>query len=99
MSQGSVIVIIEVQEVIDEAAHLAYREQARVQLLERGAELIGRGGTLFEGQPAAGSAVLVQRWPSEEAFRAWQASPEYAPLRAIREKAARIRILIVNAVG
>lgn len=31
---------------------------------------------------------LIQRWPNRESFNAWQASPEYAPLKEIRDNRA-----------
>ena len=99
MSTEAILVIVEVQNIFDEATFEAYRAQARTQLLERGGELLGRGGALFEGAPPVAQAVLVQRWPSEEAFRTWQASDAYAPLLKLRNKAAQLRITIVPAVA
>jgi hypothetical protein len=50
---------------------------------------------LFEGEPVG--RLLIQRWPSETAFREWQASEEYRPLRERRMRAADLRIAIVAA--
>lgn len=99
MTTDEILVIVEVQEIFDEAIFEAYRAQAREQLLARGGTLLGRGGVLFEGTPAAALSVLVQRWPSEHAFRTWQASTDYAPLLELRKKAAQLRITIVPAVS
>lgn len=97
MVNGEVIVIVEVQEVMDDVAFQAYRAQARRQLLERGGAIMGRGGELFEGTPALAGPILVQRWPSEQAFREWQSSEDYRPLLALRKRAARLRVIIVSA--
>lgn len=99
MAQGEVLIIVEVQEIFDEEAFNAYRTQARQQLLERGGELLGRGGELFEGSPPLTGSVLVQRWPSEGAFREWQASDDYRPLLQLRKEAARLRLVLVPATG
>ena len=99
MIAGEILVIVEVQEVFDEPIFEAYRAQAREQLLARGGTLLGRGGVLFEGAPPVALSVLVQRWPSEEEFLTWQASEDYAPLLALRNRAARLRITIVPAVA
>jgi uncharacterized protein (DUF1330 family) len=97
LSSEPVLVIVEVQEIFDAAAFNGYRARARRQLTEQGGTLLGRGGALFEGSPDVGLAVLVQHWPSEVAFREWQASEAYAPLRVMRDKSARLRIMIVPA--
>ena len=98
METEEILVIVEVQDVFDQDMFEAYRAQAREQLLARGGTLLARGGSLFEGSPSLGSSVLVQRWPSETAFREWQRSDDYAPLLALRGTAAQIRITIVPAV-
>lgn len=98
METEAILVIVEVQDVFDEASFVAYRAQAREQLLARGGKLLARGGTLFEGSPSLGSSVLVQRWSSEAAFREWQQSDDYVPLLALRKQAAQLRITIVPAV-
>ena len=99
MVTDEVLIIVEVQDVLDEPIFASYRAQARQQLLEHGGELLAQGGDLFEGSPAVGRSVLVQRWPSEHAFRTWQASEAYAPLLRLRNKAARLRISIVPTVS
>ena len=97
MADAEILVIVEVQDIFDEQAFEAYRVKAREQLLARGGTLLGRGGVLFEGAPPLALSVLVQRWPSEEAFLTWQTSEDYAPLLALRNKAAQLRIMIVPA--
>lgn len=98
MANQQVVVIVEVQEVFDQARLDAYRSQAREQMLARGGELIARGGSLFEGAPPLGQGLLLQRWPSERAFREWQASDDYAPLLKLRNDAVRLRMSIVPIV-
>lgn len=99
MANAEILVIVEIQEIFDEAVLKTYQAQARQQLLERGGKVLGRGGDLFEGSPALTGAVLVQRWPSEAAFREWQSSEAYKPLLELRKKAARLRLILVPAVA
>jgi uncharacterized protein (DUF1330 family) len=89
-----VLVIVEVQEVRDGKEMAAYQAAAREQMLRRGGVVVARGGVCFEGDPSF-EAMLIQRWPSEEAFREWQNSDEYRPLFACRKRAADLRIAIV----
>lgn len=93
----SVLVIVEMIRVKDQEQLTAYQGQARQQLLERGGKLLARGGETFEGAPLTGP-VLIQRWPSEQAFRDWQESEAYRPLLALRKEAAEIRLTIVAEV-
>ncbi len=94
MSQAPVLVIIEVQQVHDAASFSAYQAAVREQVIALGVRVIGRGGTSFEGHPEF-CRLLVQQWPSEQAFRDWQASADYTPLLELRRRAASLRIAIV----
>lgn len=98
MPEQEVIVIVEVQAVHNAVALDAYRTQVRGQMTAFGGRLLARGGSLFEGTPPLEHGLLLQHWPSEEAFRAWQSSDAYAPLLRIRNEAARVRISIVPMV-
>lgn len=86
-----VLVLVEVLEVRDPDRYREYQLAARTQLGPRGGVVVGRGAQMIEGTPAFGT-VLVQRWPSAQAFLDWQASAEYAPLKALRQEVATIRI-------
>jgi uncharacterized protein (DUF1330 family) len=92
--EDPVLIVAEVRVIYDEDAFRTYQLGARAQLRARGGEVLGRGTLMFEGEPAFGQ-LLVQRWPSEAAFREWQSSDEYRPLLELRNRAANIRIAIV----
>ena len=94
---GGVLVVVEVLGITDQEQFAAYQSQARVQLRERGGVLLGRGGAIYEG-PALGLSAMVQRWPSEQAFRDWQDSDEYRPLLEIRRRVADIRLILIPEV-
>lgn len=97
MTDIEVIVVVEVRKVVDRDALQNYQSQARQQLGRYGGVVLARGGTCFEGDPPL-SGLLLQRWPSEEAFRKWQTSEEYRPLLELRRRAAEIRLIIVPIV-
>ena len=97
MPSQSVLVVIEIDSVNDPQSLKVYQAAAREQMLARGARVIARGGSMIEGEPAFGS-LLLQEWPSEEAFREWQGSAEYAPYKRLRQLAAKMRICVMSGV-
>lgn len=96
MSEAGVLVVIEIAAVRDADALKRYQMGARDQIARFGGSVLARGGSTFEGAPFG--PVLVQRWPSQAAFAAWQDSAEYQPLRALRQSCADLRIAIVPLV-
>lgn len=97
MNDKQVLVVVEIRSVHDAEALKAYQAGARQQIVEYGASVIARGGATLEGTPAFGP-LMVQHWPSEDAFRTWQGSESYRPLRAIREACADLRIAVIPLV-
>ncbi len=93
----SVFVVVEIFEVRDAKALREYQAGARAQLAAFGGVVIGRGGEAFDGVPPFGP-LLIQRWPSADAFKTWQASDDYRPLLELRRRAANLRIAIIPAV-
>jgi uncharacterized protein (DUF1330 family) len=98
MADQEVLVVAEVQRIHDPEGMKLYQEGARSQIARFGGIVIGRGATSFEGSPPF-ERVLVQKWPSAEAFRRWQESDDYRPLRERRQRCADMRIAIVPFVG
>lgn len=94
---GSVLVVIETLRVSDREQFTAYQQQARQQVIDRGATLVARGAEAVEG-PAPSGPLLIQRWQSAQAFRDWQESEEYRPLLELRRGAAEVRLTIVPEV-
>ncbi|MET3620124.1 DUF1330 domain-containing protein [Burkholderia ambifaria] len=97
MVNEEVLVVIEICAVSDPEKLKAYQLGARQQIGPRGGVVIARGGYTLEGSPPSGT-LMVQRWPSEASFRAWQDSEEYLPLREMRRTCAELRIVIVPMV-
>ncbi len=97
MQNQEVLVVVEIRSVKDAEAMKTYQMGARQQIGAYGATVIARGGSTLEGAPAFGP-LMVQRWPSEQAFRTWQDSDDYRPLRALRQSCADLRIAVIPLV-
>jgi uncharacterized protein (DUF1330 family) len=97
MSHGPVLVVVEIRQVFDSDRMRSYQEGARAQIAKFGGEVVARGGDPVEGAPPFG-ILMIQKWPSAEAFKKWQSSDEYRPLMERRRKAADLRIATVPIV-
>ena len=51
---------------------------------------------VVEGDPGLTSVVLIE-FPDREAARAWYDSPEYAPLKELRQRAVRNNAVLFEA--
>lgn len=84
-------------EVTDPAAFQEYRNRVGATVEQYGGRFVVRGGrvNLKEGdwQPRR---LLMLEFPSLEQAERWYSSAEYKPLIAIREKAARTHLIIVE---
>ncbi|HSG75003.1 MAG TPA: DUF1330 domain-containing protein [Burkholderiales bacterium] len=89
-------VVVEV-DVTDSAAYEEYRKLVPATIAKYGGRFLVRGGAIEskEGgwQP---KRLVVLEFPSLEDARKWYASPEYAPALALRLKAARSKLLLVE---
>lgn len=97
MSETGVLVVVEVAAISDPEQFKAYQAGAREQIGRWGGRVVARGSQAVEGSPPL-AAVMVQHWPSADAFAAWQDSDEYRPLREIRQRCAQLRIATVPLV-
>jgi uncharacterized protein (DUF1330 family) len=97
MAGNEIYVVVEIQDVLDSGALAEYQAQARQQLVARGGILVARGNCTYEGSPLVGQ-TLIQKWPSEAAFREWQESDAYRPLLERRKACVKLRIAILAAV-
>lgn len=92
-------VIAEV-EVTDPALFEQYRQGVPGTIAAHGGRYLVRGGAVT---PAEGGwnpkRLIVLEFPSVAAARAWHDSAAYAPLKAMRERSARSRIIIVEGVA
>ena len=94
MQENAVFVVVEVVSVQDADGLRAYAERATELIGPLGGVVLGRGGIPVDGEPGF-APLVIERWPSESAFRAWLDSEAYQPLRKIRLASATMRAAIV----
>ena|SRR5690349_2974740 len=92
-------VIVDV-DVLDAAEFARYAELVPPTIARYGGRYLARGGrtVLLDGEPEPKRVVILE-FPTLERAREWEASPEYAPARAIRRRAARVRMVAVEGVS
>jgi uncharacterized protein (DUF1330 family) len=86
-------------EVHDSAGYEAYRQQVPAIITQYGGRYIARGGAteVLEGSWSPKRCVLIE-FPSMAQLKAWWDSPEYRPLRAIRERTARSNVVATQGL-
>jgi uncharacterized protein (DUF1330 family) len=84
-------------EVTDPAAYEEYRKLVPATVVKYGGRYLVRGGPheVREGSWSP-KRVVVLEFPSVADARRWYDSEEYRPARAIRHRAARSSVLIVE---
>jgi uncharacterized protein (DUF1330 family) len=87
-------------EIIDTAGYEEYKQGVTATLDAYGGHYLVRGGdveTLLGEWKTTGRVVLIE-FPSLEHLKQWYDSPEYRPLRAIRERCAVSTIIVMDGV-
>ncbi len=84
-------------EVTDPAAYEEYRARVPAVIAAHGGRYMVRGGETetIEGAAAAGRVVVLE-FPDMAAAKRFVSSPDYAPLAAIRKKASKSRLILVD---
>ena len=90
-------------EIVDKETYAEFRQRFPGMVEAFGGKLLGRGDVVDvigeETQPGY-HRVIIMEFPTVEQARAWdqapQNSPEYAELRALREKAGHAVLTIVS---
>jgi uncharacterized protein (DUF1330 family) len=87
-------------DITDPEAYERYKALARPTVEAHGGEYLARGGALdvVESDLWTPSRLVIIRFPDSAAARAWADSPDYAPVRPIRHRAARATLAIVEGV-
>ena len=87
-------------EIHDPVRYEEYRRVAPPSIAAYGGRYLVRGGTLgiLEGewQP---KRLVVLEFPTVEQARAWWASPEYAPAKAVRQACTRTEMLLIEGAA
>jgi uncharacterized protein (DUF1330 family) len=91
--------IVEVDEVRDEAAYALYREEVPANLAAAGGQYLVRGGEVevLEGNWRPGRVVVV-RFDSIQAARDWWNSPAYAELKSMLQRSTNTNMVIVEGL-
>ncbi|MFD2245602.1 DUF1330 domain-containing protein [Pontibacter ruber] len=89
-------IIVEI-DVTDPATYEDYKKLTPASLVPFDGKFIVRGGAAetLEGdwQP---KRIVVLEFPTMEKAKAWHASEEYAPAKAIRQQASHSRMIVVE---
>ena len=86
-------------EVTDSVAYSEYRALVAASLEAYGGRFLVRGGAAerLEGKREPQRMVVLE-FESLKKARAWWSSSEYAPAKAIRERASRTEMIVVDGV-
>ncbi|NHC45551.1 DUF1330 domain-containing protein [Motilibacter aurantiacus] len=87
-------------EVTDPAGMTAYVDAVHATVRAHGGRYLVVGGTTVhvEGEAVVTYPVLIE-FPSLGAAREWYASPEYAPLKALRQASSRANAVFFESAG
>lgn len=86
-------------DVHDHAAYEEYRQHVPATIARYGGRYVARaaGMEVLEGDWAPARLVILE-FPDMARLQAWYDSPEYRPLRDIRHRAARSRLVVVEGI-
>jgi uncharacterized protein (DUF1330 family) len=86
-------------EIFDAAGFEEYRARVPGTIAQYGGRYLVRGGATEtrEGDWSP-RRLIVLEFPSTARAREWLASPEYAPLAALRQRSARTRLVVAEGV-
>jgi uncharacterized protein (DUF1330 family) len=84
-------------EVTDPATYEDYRKLVPATVAQYGGKFLVRGGKTETKEGGwEPKRLVVLEFPSMDQARQWYGSPEYAPALALRLKAARSKVLLVE---
>ena len=86
-------------EVIDSAGFEEYRAQVPATIAAFGGRYLARGGAhkVLEGDWSPHRCVILE-FPTMAALEAWYESPAYVPLREMRERTTKSRLVRVEGL-
>ncbi len=86
-------------EVTDSAGFEEYKRLANDTITAYGGKYVVRGGgfEVLEGDWSPRRIVILE-FPNVSLLKAWYDSPEYAPLKHIRERSANSRFVMVEGL-
>lgn len=92
--------IINDMEVIDPALMEEYKKLSPATVRQYGGRFLARGGRteILEGTWSPRRLVILE-FPSMEQAEAWVDSPEYAPAKALRQRASRSNLIVAEGIS
>jgi uncharacterized protein (DUF1330 family) len=86
--------------ITDEGRWQKYREAVAPLIIRMGGKYVVRGGKVetLEGGPHDGRRMVMFEFPSMDAVHAFWNSPDYVPIKKLREGAAVLDIWAVEGV-
>jgi uncharacterized protein (DUF1330 family) len=86
-------------EVLDPTLFEEYRQRVPATIAAHGGRYLARGGAthLLEGSWSPRRCVVLQ-FPDMEHFQTWWDSPEYAPLRTLRQRATKSNLVVTQGL-
>lgn len=86
-------------EVTDAAGYEEYKKRVPATIAAYGGRYLARGGATetLEGTMSLNRCVILE-FPSLERLKAWWASPEYKPVKEIRERTAKSRLIAIEGL-
>ena len=91
--------LIATVDVFDSTGYEEYKQKVPATIAAHGGRYIARGGAVevLEGAWPPGRCVLLE-CPSMAELKTWWNSPEYVPLRALRERTAKTNLVITEGL-
>jgi uncharacterized protein (DUF1330 family) len=91
-------VILDIQ-VTDPELYEEYKKKAPAIVAAYAGKYLARGGNAetMEGDWSPGRIVIIE-FPNLEQAKAWVASPDYLPAKALRQKSAHTRAIVVQGL-
>jgi uncharacterized protein (DUF1330 family) len=86
-------------EVLDSVGFEEYRQRVPATITAFGGRYLARGGAteVLEGSWSPKRCVILE-FPDMDRFRAWWSSPEYLPLRALRERTTKSHLVVTQGL-
>jgi uncharacterized protein (DUF1330 family) len=87
-------------DIHDPATYERYKAMAPPSIAAYGGRYVVRGGAseVLEGSWRPPRLVILE-FPTMDLARAWWASPEYAPAKAVRQSCTRTEMLLIEGTG
>jgi uncharacterized protein (DUF1330 family) len=91
--------VIANMDVHDAEGYEEYRRRVPPTIAAYGGRYVARGGEtrVLEGEWSPGRLVILE-FPSMAAAEAWWNSPEYRPLRTVRDRTSRSSLVLIDGL-